>query len=158
MKHGRQRGRGSAPVVPVDGAQVARFLAAGGHGPAIAMARVEHLSPACHRHPPMKPLPACLSRRLIVTLALAGACLLSHESAQAQPAPHAADASVQWRRTVNGWERADLWETGTSTSSSTVNGPTAPLPVPHAHPVFVAALMLTAAGLLAIGAGDSRCR
>ena len=67
--------------------------------------------------------------------------------------PPPAESSVQWRRTVNGWERADLWHVGSFAQSSLAirSGPTAPLPTPGLHPIFVALLLLGTAGLLAIG-------
>ena len=59
-----------------------------------------------------------------------------------------AHESVQWRRTVNGWERAELWHIG----RLEVDDPdvTAPNPLPGLHPAVLAGLMFSAAGLLAV--------
>jgi len=73
--------------------------------------------------------------------------------------PH---AEVQWRRTVNGWERADLWNVGTfardgaeAASPQSDDAHVAPSPWPNIHrpgihPIFIALLLLGAAGLLAV--------
>ena len=68
-------------------------------------------------------------------------------------APPPAEAGVHWRRTINGWERADLWNVGSFAQGGIAvrSGPTAPLPTPGVHPIFVALFMLGAAGLLSIG-------
>lgn len=70
--------------------------------------------------------------------------------AQARPP---SEVGVHWRRTVNGWERADLWNVGSFAQGAMAvrGGPTAPLPTPGIHPIFVALLLLSAAGLLSIG-------
>ena len=100
-----------------------------------------------------------LRRGTILSLILLGVCLATISIAQAQSTA-GPSASIQWRRTVNGWERADLWPTASFSNASATqrreNGPTAPLAEPGIHPIFVAALMLCAAGLLAIGAGQTR--
>ena len=76
--------------------------------------------------------------------------------AWAQSAPET--TNVQWRRTVNGWERADLWQVGDLSPQTTTEREgtaTAPLPPPQVHPILVAGFLLAVAGLLAIGGGSS---
>ena len=76
--------------------------------------------------------------------------------ATAQPTPP--QATVQWRRTVNGWERADLWQVGSLSPRASQVGEstaTAPSPPPEVHPIFVAAFLLAAAALMAVGTNDS---
>lgn len=79
--------------------------------------------------------------------------------ASEQPAQSAPPtATVQWRRTVHGWERADLWQVGNLSPAMSTNrevAATAPLPPPQVHPILVAGFLLTAAGLMAIGAKTS---
>lgn len=60
-----------------------------------------------------------------------------------------AESTVCWRRTVNGWERADLWEIHPIVEQTQAAAPVASLPLPL-HPIVLAVLMIAAAGLLAI--------
>ena len=91
----------------------------------------------------------------VAWLASAGMNLRASEQPAASAPPN---ATVQWRRTVNGWERADLWQVGDLSPTISADGDgiaTAPLPPPNVHPIFVAGFLLTAAGLMAVGAGTS---
>ena len=67
--------------------------------------------------------------------------------------PRNEESSVQWRKTVNGWERADLWQVGRLASDTT--DVAAPLPLPGLHPMLLAGLMFAAAGLLAVPTSGS---
>jgi hypothetical protein len=93
-----------------------------------------------------------VQRCALLLLAMAGVLFVVAHHAAAQPSP-LREAGVQWRRTASGWERADLWNVGSfAQESNDMAKPTgtAPAPLPAVHPVVIAALLLAAAGLLAI--------
>ena len=100
-------------------------------------------------------MPRLLSQ--VVLIAITSLTLLSTGELLAQSKPPT--ATVQWRRTVNGWERADLWEVGNVSDHTVADGEftaTAPLPPPGIHPILVAGFLFAAAGLMAVGADKSR--
>ena len=103
----------------------------------------------------MNNFPTKLMLLTVVWLAVGGIAWHAGESLAQQAPP---TAKVQWRRTVNGWERADLWTVGNLSPEAESNRAfttTAPLPPPQVHPVAVAGFLMGVAALMAVGAGNS---
>ncbi|MCA9267828.1 MAG: hypothetical protein KDA41_05130 [Planctomycetales bacterium] len=66
----------------------------------------------------------------------------------------AAGPTAQWRRTVDGWERADLW---LQRRESAASGLTAPNHQPHPHPFWLVGLeVLAATASLSLGRSSAR--